>query len=979
MEQPLDRVARTARVFVVLIALAGTLAAQEGRRPRRVEKPPRTVVAAWHEPGLVAVKFRDGLTVRARGADLDDAGSGALGGAAAVLAGPARGRWARTHDVDEALLARLRDEARLRSGRDVPDLNLEFRLRLEPGLDHAAAVDALNALEVVELAWPVARPAPPPLPPDFSAQQGYQLAAPGGTGARTVWPLPGGTGGGQLPAGGGLGIQVCDVEYSFHANHVDLPSVTTLALPPGETPVDPFADTNHGTAVLGVIAARSNGFGVTGGAYGAQLFFSFANTSAGYNPAAAISRAFATALSQGDLILVEQQTYGPNTAACCLTSSCTPGFDCQVGLVPSEWDFSVYNAIQTAVALGIVVVEAAGNGSQNLDAPAYSAGHAPFLGANDSGAILVGAGASPGGSTTDRSRLGTSNYGATVDLQGWGENVTTTGYGALYSAGGVDEHYTAAFAGTSSASAIVLVACAQLQSVHRAITGHPMAPETLRDLLRATGSPQTSGVHPSTQNIGPRPDLAAALAALGTLRGCAGDDAWAPGFFGPPARREAAIAYDSGRGRVVVFGGENGVLAKLGDTWAWETGGPPSGSWTQLSSTGPSPRTYTRMAYDRRRDRLVLFGGLTAGGMVGDTWEFDGATWSLRSTSGPGPMTLHAMAYDIARERVVLFAPFCNGGCSTFTWEWDGTSWTGFPGGPSGRERAALAYDSDRARLVLFGGQVGVVDSGETWERAGTTWSLVAASGPGARAGAGLIYDTGRRRSVLFGGHATLPFTLLGDAWDWNGVTWHASQSAPLPDPRTYHAMAYHEARDTELVLGGTTPSEVTASVYHYRERADQPGIPFCFGDGSGAACPCANTSPVGRCAGCLSSIGEGGTLRSSGRASLANDTVTLLGDGMPDTFALYFQGTLQQSGGAGTAVGDGLRCAGGSLVRFSAQVISGGLSSYPLPGQLSVSQRGMVIEPGTRTYQVWYRNPVPFCTSDTYNFSNGVTVVWGL
>ncbi len=955
--------------------LCGTAAAQSAR----IQKPARTAIETWHEPGLVAVKFQDGLRIRLRAGGISDEGTGALSNALDVLAGPARGQWRRTHELDEATLERKRDEAQLRSGRSVPDLNLEFRLRLDPDVDAAAAVDALNALAIVELAWPVARPAPSPLPPDFSAQQGYQSAAPGGSGTRLAWPLPGGSGGGQLPSGGGLGIQILDVEYAFNTTHVDLPPVTTLALPPGETPVNPFADDNHGTAVMGQIFARSNGFGISGGAYGAQPFFSFANTSAGYNLPAAISRGL-NVLSSGDLLLIEQQAYGPNTPACCLTSTCAPGTDCQIGLVPSEWDLSVYNAIVNVVAHGITVVEAAGNGSQNLDAAVYSSLHAPFLPANDSGAILVGAGASPGGSTTDRSRLGTSNYGATVDLQGWGEHVTTLGYSDLYSAGGPNEWYTAVFAGTSSASGLVTVACAQLQSIHRALTGHPMAPETLRDRLRATGSPQTSGIHPLTQNIGPRPDVTAALVSLGMSRGCADDDAWNPGFFGPPARREAAIAYDSGRGRVVSFGGETATLGLLGDTWAWTTGGPPNGSWTQVAASGPSPRTYARMAYDRRRDRLVLFGGLTAGGMSGETWEFDGTSWNLRSSSGPGPMTLHAMAYDIARERVVLFATICQGGCSTYTWEWNGTSWTGFAGGPTGRVRAALAYDSDRQRLVLFGGELtGGVNSAETWERSGTTWTLVSASGPGARAGAGLVYDTGRRRSVLFGGHRVGPFALLGDAWEWNGLTWRQSLPLVLPDPRTYHAMAYHEARDTELVLGGTTPSEVTASVFHYRERADQPGIPFCFGDGSGAACPCANTSGVGACEGCLSSLGLGGKLRSSGRASLANDTVLLTGSDMPNGSALYFQGSVQQSGGAGVPFGDGLRCAGGSIFRLETQTNASGASSYPLPGQLSVSQTGLVLEPGLRTYQVWYRNAAAFCTGSTFNLTNGLQVVWGL
>jgi len=40
-------------------------------------------------------------------------------------------------------------------------------------------------------------------------------------------------------------------------------------------------------------------------------------------------------------------------------------------------------------------------------------------------------------------------------------------------------------------------------------------------------------------------------------------------------------------------------------------------------------------------------------------------------------------------------------------------------------------------------------------------------------------------------------------------------------------------------------------------------------------------------------------------------------GSQMTNSSALYFQGTTQMAGGAGIAFGDGLRCAGGSIVRL--------------------------------------------------------------
>ncbi|MEO1279894.1 MAG: GC-type dockerin domain-anchored protein, partial [Planctomycetota bacterium] len=90
------------------------------------------------------------------------------------------------------------------------------------------------------------------------------------------------------------------------------------------------------------------------------------------------------------------------------------------------------------------------------------------------------------------------------------ESVFTTGYGSFIRVGGDDrQSYTNFFSGTSSASPIVASAVVSLQGIHREATGQPMDPVTLRQLLMDTGKPQGSG-----GNIGPLPDMAAAVDAL---------------------------------------------------------------------------------------------------------------------------------------------------------------------------------------------------------------------------------------------------------------------------------------------------------------------------------------------------------------------------------------------------------------------------------------------------------------------------------
>jgi hypothetical protein len=157
----------------------------------------------------------------------------------------------------------------------------------------------------------------------------------------------------------------------------------------------------------------------------------------------------------------------------------------------------------------------------------------------------------------------------------------------------------------------------------------------------------------------------------------------------------------------------------------------------------------------------------------------------------------------------------------------------------------------------------------------------------------------------------------------------------------------------------------------------DAAGAPFCAGDGSGTACPCGNESAVGSSSGCISSLGVGGRLFASGNAHLTADTLVLHGDQMPNSAVLFFQGTGQQAGGAGSIFGDGLRCASGLVARLGTKLNVGGASSYPAAGDAPISVRGGVTAPGVRTYQCWYRNAAPFCTPSPFNVTNGWQVTW--
>jgi hypothetical protein len=155
----------------------------------------------------------------------------------------------------------------------------------------------------------------------------------------------------------------------------------------------------------------------------------------------------------------------------------------------------------------------------------------------------------------------------------------------------------------------------------------------------------------------------------------------------------------------------------------------------------------------------------------------------------------------------------------------------------------------------------------------------------------------------------------------------------------------------------------------------------YCFGDGSGTACPCGNAGVAGR--GCDNSFGtDGGRLTASGTPSVSADDVLLVASDLPpSTTVLFFQGTQRQASGFGTVFGDGLLCASGTVLRLGGRVTTGGTASYGAgdgtPALVSV--HGMLpAGGGLRAYQGWYRNQAPmFCTPDRFNLTNGIEIPW--
>jgi hypothetical protein len=439
----------------------------------------------------------------------------------------------------------------------------------------------------------------------------------------------------------------------------------------------------------------------------------------------------------------------------------------------------------------------------------------------------------------------------------------------------------------------------------------------------------------------------------------------------PSPREASAMTYDPAHQQIVLFGGYG--TAHMNDTWTYD-----GTSWTQhFPATSPPPRAAGRMAFDVPTQRVILFGGFN-GAYLGDTWVWDGTNWTP-STSGaaPTPVTGPMLFNDPITQRVLKFGGYDGHFYSLTMYEWTAGGWSQLNPStvPYARSTAVVASDPPHAKVVLFGG-LGSVNPNNTWTWDGTNWTEEMPNNqpPLVYDSAG-AFDPAIGHPIMYGGGNGGQDIL--DTWEWTGTDW--TQLSPLnsPPPREAFGMAYDAAIGHIVIFGGADDFGALLDETWTLVGPPTCCTPYCFGDGSGTACPCGNASPVGAAAGCLNSAGTGGKLVTSGQPSLSNDSLVLVGSDMSSSSALYFQGTTRTNGGAGAVFGDGLRCASGTIVRLATKTNSAGASQYPGPGNASVSVRGQVTAPGTRDYQIWYRNAATFCTPSTFNLTNGFEVTW--
>ena len=484
-------------------------------RPRRI--PPKEPLRI--PPGnqlRLTVKVTDELAARAA-----DDGSLTIQGASDTTLGNLRKlvvmhdlRFRRAQTASDEELANLVERAARNSGTAQPDLaaHVEVIASETSRASLIALAEELHALPEIEYASLESQDLPPPPPatdispvtPLLVSNQTYRNAS-SGVNVDHVWSKYG--------IRGDASLRVTDCEYEYNPNHEDLSGLVQMQ--PNLVSMYTGFGSDHGTAVLGILASGWNAYGTTGSVPECVTCFfpEYSTLTTGHQSRNACVTAAIAASDAGDIVMLEMQADGPASGS--------------ADYVMAEIDIGLWNAVKVGTDAGVITVAAAGNGNQNLN---NSALFGTYHARGDSGAIIVGAG------STARAKLSFSTYGSRVNVQGWGGSVFTTGYGTHATYGSdANQKYASGFNGTSSATPVVASAAALLQSVAIKILGFRLSPAELRSLLASTGRAQT-GADASTAPIGPLPELEAAVTALFAAHppGFATLGSWGHYYFATP-------------------------------------------------------------------------------------------------------------------------------------------------------------------------------------------------------------------------------------------------------------------------------------------------------------------------------------------------------------------------------------------------------------------------------------------------------------
>ena len=276
----------------------------------------------------------------------------------------------------------------------------------------------------------------------------------------------------------------------------------------------------------------------------------------------------------------------------------------------------------------------------------------------------------------------------------------------------------------------------------------------------------------------------------------------------PKRRSFSAMAFDRKRGSMVLFGGTSADSVAMEDTWELI-----DSQWQMVPLVkNPGARFDHRMAYLTGIGKVVLFGGFGPTDQgdrnFADTWAYDGMRWTeLVLPQSPPPRSRHMMAADPKRSEIVLFGGYhAPGGEYADTWVFNGKAWKQVETkkAPPARSSAAFSFNQNDGKYYLFGGYSktrGILDDTWAYDPSARKWEPVLTHDiPPGRQDAGFLYDEKTGALTLFGGFDGQKD--LADLWVLVGGNWKKLESAG-PVARAYFIFAYDAKKGRAVLFGG--------------------------------------------------------------------------------------------------------------------------------------------------------------------------------
>ena len=270
---------------------------------------------------------------------------------------------------------------------------------------------------------------------------------------------------------------------------------------------------------------------------------------------------------------------------------------------------------------------------------------------------------------------------------------------------------------------------------------------------------------------------------------------------------DGAIAYDSRRNEVVVFGGQKYAWDAVindykwmpsSDTWVWTNRGGWQMKNPAAAANTPPARTKAQLCYDPLNNRTILVGGYGINEQqLLDTWAWDGDRWTKVTESAfPEPMDFHnsASVYDEKNKEVILLSRM---GGDFGIHAWNGEKWIlkERSGSSPDSSHMCLAYDQKNKQVVLLGDDGTWVYDGSTWEKKSPANSPLQDDDNQIQDMRGkLAYDGESKKVLFFGGleeeDLSAPFDLVGnETWSWDGANWEKLELERSPSARNSHAI----------------------------------------------------------------------------------------------------------------------------------------------------------------------------------------------